>query len=207
MNVLFLDGWWAELGGLEQIFWGISIVFSVLFIIQFVLSLIGFDFDGEADLDHSGELDGGLDADFAMFSVRSIIAFFTFFGWTGVLLLNAGVSALIAVIVASISGMLAMLLVAYIIYAFLQLQSDGTLNIENAVDQVGEVYLIIPGNKQGTGKVQVKVQGTIRELEAITEGKSLATGTKIRVVDILSDNQIIVEQLESQYLELGDGEQ
>lgn len=201
MTILFLEGWWGELGGLEQVFWGISIVFSVLFIIQFVLSLIGFDFDGEADLDHSGGVDG-LDTDFTIFSVRSLIAFFTFFGWTGVLILNAGGSSLFAIIAAFISGLLAMFLVAYVMYAFMQLQSDGNLDINNALDEIGEVYLVIPGNNQGTGKVQVKVQGTLREMEAVTQGKSLPTGTKIRVVDILDENKIVVEQLDSQFLQI-----
>ena len=73
----------------------------------------------------------GLDAYFTILSVRSIIAFFTFFGWTGVLVLNAGGTTLTAIGAASVAGLLAMLLVGYLIYLFSKLSQDGNLNIDN----------------------------------------------------------------------------
>jgi len=197
MTNIFLSGWWGGLGGMEQLFWGISIVFSVLFVIQFVLSVIGIDFDadGDADFDNSGSVDG-LDADFTMLSVRSIIAFFTFFGWTGVVALGGGAGPLLAVLLASSAGFVAMLVVAYIFYLFIKLQSSGTLNLDNALGNTGEVYLVIPGDKSGMGKVQMKVQGSLRELDAITSGESIPTGAPIRVVDVLENGTLIVEPMD-----------
>jgi len=91
---LFLEDWWGPLSSTEKVFWGISLVFSVLFLIQFVVSLIGLDFDTDSDVDVHADIethsDYHLDPSFTLLSVRSIIAFFTFFGWSGVLVLNAG---------------------------------------------------------------------------------------------------------------------
>ncbi len=201
MGTFLLTGWWAGLSGIEQVFWGISIVFSVLFVIQFVLSLIGLDFDAdaEADFDHAGSVDG-LDADFTIFSVRGIIAFFTFFGWTGVVALSNGLGTVVSLLLAIGSGFAAMFIVAYLFYLFLKLQSSGTLNLDNALDGLGEVYLIIPGENSGTGKIQIKVQGSLRELDAITEGEEIPTGSTIRVIDVLENGLLLVEPIENKLL-------
>jgi len=203
MMTITLLSWWGDLSNIQQIFWGISIVFSVLFVIQFVLSIIGIDFDADAESD-MGDPDGidGLDADFALLSVRSVIAFFTFFGWTGVVALGGGVGAVMSILLASSAGFVAMLVVAYIFYLFIKLQSSGTLNLENALGNTGEVYLIIPGDKAGTGKVQMKIQGSFRELDAITIGETIPTGAPIRVIDVLENGMLLVEPADNlKYLE------
>jgi len=204
MILLNLGDWWVALSGPQQVFWGISIVFSILFLIQFVFSLIGLDADTDmdGDIDISGELDAdpgfGLDADFAVFSVRSIIAFFTFFGWTGVLVLNAGKSTLTAITAASISGILAMLLVGYLIYLFSKLSQEGNYNINNALFNTGKVYLTIPPAESGEGKIHLIIDGTMREMEAITkEGEKIPTGADIRVVEVLDNNLLLVEPIEN----------
>ena len=83
--MLSLNNWWHSLNGLEQVFWAIALIFTILFLIQFVLSIIGLGVD--SDVDMSGHLDTDLHGDmphdytvdpsFTLFSVRSVIAFFT----------------------------------------------------------------------------------------------------------------------------------
>ena len=51
MILLNLGDWWVTLSGAQQAFWGIAIVFSILFLIQFVFSLIGLDADADMDGD------------------------------------------------------------------------------------------------------------------------------------------------------------
>ena len=106
MIILLIGDWWNSLGSSLQIFWGISIIFSVLFVIQFVLSLIGLDFDSDTDTEAVGH-DYSLDADFSLLSIRSIIAFFTFFGWTGVLVMTNGGNATMAGLFGLLSGLTA----------------------------------------------------------------------------------------------------
>lgn len=204
MILLFLGDWWSTLSGVQQAFWGIAIVFSILFLIQFVFSLIGLDADTDmdGDFDVSGEVDTdpgfGLDTDFTILSVRSIIAFFTFFGWTGVLVLNAGGSTMQALGFASIAGLLAMVLVGYLIYLFSKLSQEGNLNINNALFNTGTVYLTIPALESGRGKIHVTIDGTMREMDAMTkEGDKLPTGMDIRVVEVLENNILLVEPIEN----------
>jgi len=194
--------WWEGLTNVEQVFWGISIVFSILFVIQFVLSLIGLDFDADTDIEIGGDADanGGyqLDADFTVLSVRSIIAFFTFFGWTGVLVLNNGGGAWAAVGFASLSGFIAMMIVAYMMYLFSKLGESGTFNTKEAIYNTGEVYLSIPAAKNGYGKVHLKIRGSLKEMDAITESNlPLPNGVSVRVIDVLDDNLLVVEPIES----------
>jgi len=202
MILLFLGDWWSALSGVQQAFWGIAIVFSILFLIQFVFSLIGLDADadieGDIDVDMDTDPGFGLDTDFTILSVRSIIAFFTFFGWTGVLVLNAGGSTLQALGFAVLAGLLAMILVGYLIYLFSKLSQEGNYNIDNALFNTGKVYLTIPALEEGRGKIHVTIDGTMREMDAITkEGESIPTGAAIRVVEVLSDNILLVEPIDN----------
>ena len=190
--IISISQWWDALSSPHQVFWFIAIVFSVLFFIQFVLSLIGME---SHNADFSGHSDIGVDHEFSALSMRSIIAFFTFFGWTGVVVLNQHLSVWVAVTLASLAGLAAMFIVAYLMYKFAQLEQSGTLNLYHALDQEGEVYIPIPGRGNGQGKIQLKVDGRVRELDAITDGESLKTGDLIRVVEILDDNVLKVEEL------------
>lgn len=195
--------WWSALSSIEQVFWGISIVFSILFIIQFVISLLGLDFDGDGDVDvdfdTDTDIDGdfSLDGDFTLLSLRSIIAFFTFFGWTGVLVLNAGGGMWAALGFGGLAGIASMTLVGYLIYLFSKLGQEGNIDMNEALFLTGEVYLTIPSGKEEKGKVHLSIQGSLREIDAITGDElPLPTGTSIRVVEVLNDNLLVVEAVE-----------
>jgi membrane protein implicated in regulation of membrane protease activity len=197
MILLNLGDWWAALTGPQQAFWGISIVFSILFLIQFVFSLIGLDMNTDLDGDIDVEASGEFDSDFTLLSVRSIIAFFTFFGWTGVLILNAGGSTITAVSFAALAGLVAMAIVGYLIYLFSRLSEDGNVDINNALLNVGKVYLTIPAEEAGQGKIHITIDGSMKELNAITKNmEELPTGSKIRVIEVLDNNILIVEPIE-----------
>lgn len=192
MILLNLGDWWIALSGPEQAFWGIAIVSSILFVIQFVFSLIGLDADVDVDADGDFELD----ADFSIFSVRSIIAFFTFFGWAGVIILNNGGSIWKAIGFATGAGTVAMVLVSYMIYLFFKLSQEGNIDINNALFNIGKVYLTIPPEEKGEGKIHLIIENSMREMNAITQNKEpLPTGSEIRVIEVINDNLLLVEPL------------
>ena len=191
---LSINQWWDALSSPHQVFWFIAIIFSVLFFIQFILLLIGFDSDSDTSFDHGGHL-GSMEHEFSALSARSIIAFFTFFGWTGVLAMGNQLSVWISVALATGVGLTAMFIVAYLMYKFAQLEQSGTLNFYHALDQHGEVYLPIPAHQVGKGKIHLKIDGTVREMDAITEGELLKTGAHVKVIEIMDDNTLKVESL------------
>jgi hypothetical protein len=55
------------------------------------------------------------------------------------------------------------------------------------------VYLSIPQNLEGKGKVHIVVDGSLHEYDATTNGQQLPTGSHVRVVDILDDQVLLVE--------------
>jgi hypothetical protein len=190
--LISINQWWDTLSSAHQVFWFIAIIFSVLFFIQFILVLIGLDSDSGDGFDTDGDA-GSFEHEFSALSIRSIIAFFTFFGWTGVLAMGNHLSVLLSVILASLAGLSAMFIVAYLIYKFAQLEQSGTLNLYHALDQPGQVYLTIPAHRDGQGKVHLMIDGKVREMDAVTDGDLLKTGLPVKVVDILEDNILKVE--------------
>lgn len=191
---LSINLWWDALSSPHQVFWFIAIIFSVLFFIQFILLVIGIDSDSDTGFDHAGD-SGSIEHEFSALSARSIIAFFTFFGWTGVLAMGNQLSVWIAVALATGVGLTAMFIVAYLMFKFAQLEQSGTLNFYHALDQHGEVYLPIPAHQVGRGKIHLKIDGTVREMDAITDGELLKTGAQVKVIEIMEDNTLKVESL------------
>ena len=43
--ILTMSGWWSEMATFEKIYWLIAIPFSILFLIQLVLTFVGGDVD------------------------------------------------------------------------------------------------------------------------------------------------------------------
>ena len=81
-------------------------------------------------------------------------------------------------------------------YYLAKLQSSGTLKLSNALNQVGEVYLTIGANRSRIGKVSINVQGTLRELEALTdEAQDLTQSNVVRVKQVTANGILIVELL------------
>ena len=195
MIVLVVTDWWYALNSIEQIFWVIALVFSLLFLIQFGLSFVGADMDADVDIDGTGE-SFSLDPSFTLLSVRSIIAFFTFFGWMGVLALGRGYATQMVVIIALGSGLIAMAVVAYMMYFFSNLAEVGNANLNELIYKDATVYLTIPGRRKGQGKIHVTLQNSLREMDAVTEGERLMNGKSVKIVEILDGNILVVEPIE-----------
>lgn len=189
--ILLMSDWWSTMDLVEKIFWGISIPFSVLFLIQMVMTFIGGDLDDiSADADTS--VNGDIGIDFQFLTLKNLIAFFTIFGWTGIICLHSGLGTVLSTFIASIAGLLMMVVMASILYFMGKLTEEGTLKLSNAIGKVGNVYLTIPAGRKGMGKVQIQVQG-LQTLEAITDAeKDIKTGAVVEVVDILNDQILVV---------------
>ena len=128
-----------------------------------------------------------------LFSFRGIVAFFAVYGWGALAISRSGKPWLVALIVGLILGIAAMFLVAVTMQLFVRLQSDGTVDPGNAVGLAGEVYLSIPPQRQGEGKVNVVIQEKMTECAAVTdEERPISTGEQITVVGVTREHQLIV---------------
>jgi len=192
--ILSIADWWPGLGALEKVYWMIAIPFSVIFILQTIMTF----FIGDVhDVDSGGDVDASIDGDhgidFQFLSLKNLVAFFTIFAWTGIACVNSGLSVTLTIILSIAAGLLMMVIMASLIYFMWKLTDDGSLRLVNAKGKIGTVYLTIPPNRSGMGKVQVSVQG-LRTLDAMTDhDEELKTGSIIEVVDIFNNEILIVK--------------
>jgi hypothetical protein len=77
----------------------------------------------------------------------------------------------------------------------MKLQSNGAFNINDAVGKVCDVYMRIPAQNQGLGKVQISFNGSVQELDARTAGEQIPSGAKVRVLRVLDKKVLEVEPL------------
>ena len=146
-----------------------------------------------------GDAHGGFFSGLHVFTIRGFITFFTLFGWSGLLFLTLGLHWLLSLFLAVQVGIIGMVAVAIILREALNLQSDGTLDIRNALGERGSVYLTIPARGQGSGKANVTVQEQLREFEAVTQQDApIPTGSEIVVVGLAEEGVLIVSPVLSE---------
>lgn len=130
-----------------------------------------------------------------IFTVRGIVSFLVMFGWVGVVMTEAGINLLITLLTATTCGLGIMVLVAYIFKTVMRLRSNGAVDNRNAVGRAGKVYLTIPASRKGEGKVNVMLQGSYVERNAVTdEVEAIATGTEIIVVGVSGQTTLVVKR-------------
>jgi len=182
-----IDAFWATLNTVGKIYWLVAIPSSVIFLLMLIMSLLGSDSDHDQDVDGDHSFGGYI------FSFKTIISFLTAASWTGIASLSSQVMLWATVIISVSSGVVLMLIMAFLFYMLSKMQSSGTMNIENAIGATGDVYITVPAQKTGIGKVQVIVQGALRTLDAMTdEDIPLKTRTAIEVVGIVDQNILLV---------------
>ena len=180
------------------------------------------DLDADTDIDFEGDIDTDIDADIPddfdgvygdeladtteiadlegfdslrIFTVRGIISFLVMFGWVGVVMTEANINLIVTLLTAMVCGFGIMVLVAYIFKAVMRLRSNGAVDNRNAVGVGGKVYLTVPASRQGEGKVNVMLQGSYVERNAVTdEVEAIATGTEIIVVGVSGQTTLVVKR-------------
>ncbi len=175
-----------------------AVVGGTLFFLQFALSLLGFgghDAGSHSfDTHHAGGHDHGSGSSwlFGMISFRAVVAALTAFGLGGLATHASGAQPAASLAFAVACAFASMFLVALLTHSMRHLDDDGTLRVADAVGKTGTVYITIPGQKSGTGKVTLSLQNRTVELQALTPRESLPTGTKIVVTAVLGTDTVEV---------------
>lgn len=184
---LFLTLFGPETEPMMKIYWGIALVSSMVFAIQMILTFAGFDADASTDVDF--DVDG-----YHLFSIKGLFAFLLGVGWSGVLLRPSIESPFLLGLVSVGVGLLFFFLIFFLMRQVMKLSVNNSFRMEQSVGVVGSVYLRIPSARKAIGKVQLSVNGTIRELDAFTDGDELPTGSRAKVVSVIDDHTVLVEQ-------------
>jgi hypothetical protein len=103
-----------------------------------------------------------------------------------------GLGLIVAIPLAVVAGLAAMVGTAAVVRSMLRLEDDGTVSIHGAVGATGHVYLTIPGDRKGAGKVTLTLQNRTVEYQAVTSAAPLPTGAPIMVVDVVGPDTVDV---------------
>lgn len=207
----------ADLLWIEIIYWAATIIGGTFFLLRVIMMFVGGGFgDGDADiphdvphdipheLPHDVHLDGDIHTDassdhpsanlsFKLLSAQGLTSFFMMFGLVGLALLKSNLPILVTIIGAVIAGLITVAVIGLIFSQMNRLQTEGTIRIQNTIGTEGTVYLTIP--REGTGQVQVIVQGSLKIFDAMSKDKKMiATGEKIQVVGVASGNTLVVDK-------------
>ena len=195
--------WWADLSPVMKLLWGVTLTATLIFIIQTVMTFLGADADStDFDVDVDASMDGSdlsnIDSGANLYTFRNFVNFFLGFGWTAIILQPSVKSTAVLVIISVLVGIALVALVMYMFKWLYSMQQSGNINVyKAAVGCQGKCYLRIPGERGGEGKVQITIQGAVREYNAVTDGDEIKTGTSVKVLEAIDGNTLLVEELNS----------
>jgi hypothetical protein len=128
----------------------------------------------------------------SVLTFRTLVAALTFFGLAGLAGTHEWGDGPTTRVVAVAAGAGAMFLVAALMRALSKLRAEGTVRMDRAVGKGGTVYLPIPGQKAGTGRVLLNLQNRTVECQAITAQEELPTGAPVVVVAVVGSDTVEV---------------
>jgi len=186
--------WFNELEALQQVFFIIAIMSTIILVLQMLSLFLGLGSGGDAEVDFDGstDIDYGI-AGLKVLSVRGIISFLILLGWSGFALGGTNLHVAWVIGISFMLGLLSLFTNALIMRQATKIQEYGNIEIKNALNKIGTVYIPIPPKNTGMGKITVTFQERMTELNAINEGDTmLKTGLLVEVVGIFDDNTVIV---------------
>ena len=153
---------------------------GTLFLIMFILTLIGFSHEAECDCEvHDGDI-----GEVSVLSVKGVVAFVTFYGLSG---LCFRFSSWGGWLISVFCGVVMMFVTAGIISLVLKLQHSGNVKPESLVGCPGNVYLTLPGDGKSQGQVSVTLPGSTKIVSAVSD-ETLETGCAVVVDTYLGNN-------------------
>ncbi|MBK8635437.1 MAG: serine protease [Saprospiraceae bacterium] len=175
-------------------FWYVAIPASLIFLIQTILTFVGASADVDTDLDHGGSSHDGGGA-FELFTLRNLINFLLGLSWTGISLYNVIDHKGILIFLSFTVGIAFVYFFFYVITQVQKLAEDNSFSLDNTLYKKAKVYLTIPGQRKGPGKVSININGAYHELEALTLGEAIPTGEEVLIIKIEQENLLIVEKI------------
>ena len=187
-----MDLWWSSLDVYLKIMWGIAIPFSVIFVIQMIMTFLGMGDHGEISGDADVDSDSAMP--FQFFTFRNFVNFFLGFSWAGISFYNVIDSKVWLSLLCVFVGLVLVTIVMALLYALSKTTQSGNIDINNAIGRTATVYFTIPAAGKGVGKIQMSIQQAVREYDAISEtDEPIRTGSIVRVKSVIDAHTLLVE--------------
>ncbi|AGA24998.1 hypothetical protein [Singulisphaera acidiphila] len=198
---------------MHQFFLICATIGGTILLLRLALSLVGLGVDsfdgaigdlGDAEIDADFPEDASadpIDGEYGqghhlelgrIFTFQAIVSFLAFFGIGGLAALEAKQNASVAVLVGTVTGVVTVSLLGYALRALRKLNSDGTVRIAQSIGLGATVYLRIPANGGGEGKITLPIQGRTIEVLARTPGPALRTGDPVVVSRVIDEQTVEV---------------
>jgi membrane protein implicated in regulation of membrane protease activity len=190
--------WYNSLATAEKIYFWIAVVGTILLVVQIILMITSFGGGADADADTDFGGDGAFDAPdgdlgISLFTVKGITAFLAIGGWVGLLVLEINADRVaLSIVLALISGIASMLLVALAMKGIAKLQCSGNLDKEKLIGREASVYVSIAPSRTGRGKIVLTAQGAYTELDAVTdEQEKIPVDERVVITDVGADYMVV----------------
>lgn len=181
----------SNLDTLHQVFWVCAVLASAVFVVQFILTIMGMD-HSDVDVDFDGadtmDLGGGLN----LFTIKNLVGFFMGFGWAGICFSESISSQLLLTLVAILAGCLFVTMFVFIYKQTRKLDRNGAFDIQDCLGQTASVYIRIPEGGKGKGKVQISINGSVQELDALTDEDMIPSGQNVKITEIVDKETVKV---------------
>jgi len=121
----------------------------------------------------------------SLFNFQGIVSGATVLGLAGLAATAAKLPGVVALAIAIGAALVMMAVIEGLFGVMANMDSDGTIDIDQAVGKMATVYLGIPAKSEGQGKITVSLQQRLMEFPAITlQDAPLVTGQKVIVVAV-----------------------
>ncbi len=186
--------WFLALTAAEKTYFIIAVIASIFLIVQIVImlfSLGGGDFDVDDVFNGDVDTDSGL----SIFTIKSMTAFFALGGWCGFVaqtFMEDNIWAPILIAVAT--GTAALFGVAFTMRGIAKLQNSGNIVKSKLVGATATVYVSIPENRSGRGKITLTAQGRYMELDAVTDGERIPVDSSVEITEYSEDFAVVTKK-------------
>ncbi|MEM7286847.1 MAG: hypothetical protein AAF480_10890 [Actinomycetota bacterium] len=167
----------------------IALVASGFLAIQILMMIFGFDMEFDSDIDVDASDGGGF------LSIRSLTAFFGGFGWAGLAARQADWGATSSILLGIGVGFGFFFIAGFLFVQARKLASSGNVDYSSTIGATGSVYLTVPANRSGQGKVEVTASGRVSVVNALTDDEAdIASSSRVRVTGVIDPTTVLVER-------------
>jgi len=196
--VIYYINYFNDLIKSGSVFWFCALAGSGMFLIQFILNILGGSDQDNFDAGDASDTSSDLTdvKKFKWLSIQTITGFLMMFGWTAITCQSEfGLQNMATMGISIASGLFAALLIHSIFKFAKRLQSSGnSYKIEDAIGKEAYVYQCIP--KDGSGKISISLQHFTHEIDAVSyNSQELSSFTRVKIIEKKDDNTVVVAPL------------
>ncbi|MCI5081851.1 MAG: hypothetical protein MRY78_09170 [Saprospiraceae bacterium] len=188
--LLFLyTNWWTNLSIADQMLGSLVVITTVLLIIFEVFIRLQPDELPTTEKKHVFD---------DWFTPRRILHFLTACSWGALIGFQISSNPVWYITISLLSGIFIVILPFTRFGNITRKHLKKIDEKEQILESIGKVAVKVPPHRNGFGIVRVKAQKGPYELEAITAGDELQTGSPIRIVDVIDERIVLVERVTNQ---------